>query len=86
MTVLLLMFFLLGCVEILRYTYMVWFKGNELIQSVTEGKLDSQECIRLSSYIKGSWKRLLILRASTLFIFLVSLAILIVFLWLLLNT
>jgi hypothetical protein len=86
MALFLIIFFLIGFRQVLPYIYLVWFRSKELVQPLNEGRRGSEEQIRLSSFIRGSSWRLVMLRVSTLIIFLISLLVFFILLWLLLIT
>ena len=78
----LLVFFLLIFWQILRYTYLAWFRSDNLIKKMSEDRPSWQKGLRPFLNLKESYQGLIIIRVSTLFIFLISLPMLFLLLWL----
>jgi hypothetical protein len=82
----LLAFFLLAFGQILRFTYLAWFRANDLIGMIKENTPDWQKRLHLSLNQEGNHRRLAVLRFSMLFVFLISLPVFFILVWLVIVT
>lgn len=81
---LLLAFFLLGFISVLRHTYLAWFRTNELTQVIEDSRPKWQKRLPFSKINVESPIHLTILRVSMLIVFLVAVSMLIVIVWIVL--
>ncbi len=86
LSLLLFAFFLSIFIPILRYTYFVWFRGNEFIQRMKDNRPRwHRQSSFLSTLIELPYQ-LLISRITISVVFLVSTPMLVVLLWLVVVT
>lgn len=79
-------FFLWGFMQIVRYSYLVWFRPDEYLRQLKNDLPVWQKRNRFLSNLRSSPQILVFSRIVTLFVFLLAIPMSIIILWSLLAT
>ena len=83
---LLFIFFLWGFTQVLRYSYLIWFRSDEYLQQIKNDLPEWQKHSRFLANFRSSPYFLVISRITILFVFLLSVPMFIIVLWSMLVT